>query len=118
MTYTHNLKIILLDNDCIIDDHSTLSEIKRILSKNNTHEFKFNGQYQYFSIKWDKQEISVVNQSLMGDLFSRPIYEHDEVIFNHTKETISNIDCKYEIKFYISRLMCNRIIDKNSFGLV
>jgi hypothetical protein len=54
MEYTHNLKIILLDNNIIIEDESILNEIKSILSKKNTHIIQCNGQLkilQYNGIK-------------------------------------------------------------------
>ena len=52
----------------------------------------------------------------MGDLFSNPIYEFDRIILQHTQETISKINCKYTVKFYISRIIYDKIIDKNSVG--
>ena len=114
MEYTHNLKIILLDNNNIIEDKVTLNEIKSILSKNNTHIIKWNGQLQNFTIKWDKKELNEINQILMGDLFSYPIYEFDSIILQHTQETISKINCKYIIKFYISRIICDKTVIRSS----
>ena len=55
------------------------------------------------SIKWEKKNLSKIDQSLMGDLFSKQIYELDRIILQHTQETISKIKCKYIIKFYISK---------------
>jgi len=52
----------------------------------------------------------------MGDLFSYPIYDFDRIILQHTQETISNINCKYIVKFHISRILCDKKIDKNSVG--
>jgi len=116
---THNLKIILLDNNNkIIEDNEVLNEIKSILSNNHTHVMQWNGQHQNFSIKWTKKELSEINQILMGDLFSNPIYDVDSIILNHTKKTISNIKCKYIIKFHISRIICNKITSKDSAGIV
>ena len=118
MEYTHNLKIILLSNNIIIEDISILNEIKNILSQNNTHKIEWNGQFQDFTIKWNKKELSEIDQTLMGDLFSYPMYEFDSIILHHTQETISKIKCKYIIKFYISRIIYNKIINKNSIGLI
>jgi hypothetical protein len=118
MEYTHNLKILLLDNKNIIEDKVILNEIKSIISKNNTHIIKWNGQLQNFTIKWDKKELNDINLILMGDLFSSPIYEFDSIILQHTQETISKINCKYIIKFYISRIINDKIINKDSIGLV
>ena len=119
MEYTHNLKILLVDNNnSIIEDKPILNEIKNILSKNNTHKIEWNGKPQNFIIKWDKKELNEINQILMGDLFSYPIYENDRIILHHTQETISKINCKYIIKFYISRIIYNKSIHKDSIGFV
>jgi hypothetical protein len=119
MEYTHNLKIILIDNNnSIIEDNIILNEIKNILSKNHTHKIEFNGKIQNFTIKWDKKDLTEINQTLMGDLFSYPIYELDHIILHHTHETISNINCKYIIKFHISRLIYDKKINKNTCGLI
>lgn len=118
MEYTHNLKIILLNNNIIIEDKIILNEIKNILSKNNTHIIQWNGQLKNFTIKWDKKELNEINQILMGDLFSCPIYEFDSIILQHTQETISKINCKYIIKFYISRIIYDKTINKESIGFI
>lgn len=41
----------------------------------------------------------------MCHLFSCLIYEFNSIILQHTQETISKINCKYIIKFYISRII-------------
>jgi hypothetical protein len=120
MEYTHNIKIILLDdkNSNIIEDEPILNEIKNILSRNHTHKMEWNGRFQNFTIKWDKIILSDVNKYLMGDLFSFPIYDSDSIVLRHTEETISKIECKYIVKFYISRIIGDKKIDINSIGLV
>jgi len=118
MEYTHNLKIILLDNNSIIEDNVILNEIKSVLSKNNTHKIEWNGELQNFTIKWDNIILSEINQALMGDLFSHPMYDLDTIILRHTQQTISKINCKYIVKFYISRLICDKKINENSIGFV
>jgi hypothetical protein len=119
MEFTHNLKIILLDsNNNIIEDKITLDEIKNVLTTNNTHLIEWNGILHTISIKWDKVILNEINQVFMGDLFSSPIYDFDKIILNHTRETISKIECKYKISFYISRILKNKIVDKNSIGLI
>jgi hypothetical protein len=120
MEYTHNLKIILLDNNnnSIIEDKVILNEIKKILSKNHTHKIEWNGRLLDITIKWDKIILNEINQILMGDLFSLPIYDFDSIILHHTQETISKIDCKYIVKFYISRIICNKIMNKDTIGFI
>jgi hypothetical protein len=117
LEYTHNLKIILVDeNNIIVEDSVLLNEIKSILTNNNTHTIVWNGQLLDFTIKWDKKELCEINQALMGDLFSNPIYDSDRIILDHTEKTIFKIDykCKYFVKFYISRIIYDKIIDKKS----
>lgn len=119
MEYTHNLKIILLDNNNnIIEDNDILKEIKNILSKNNTHKIEWNRQLLDITIKWDNIILSKINQLLMGDLFSHPIYEFDSIILYHTQETISKINCKYIIKFYIFRIIHDKVINKDTIGFI
>jgi hypothetical protein len=118
MEYSHNLKIILTENNNIIEDKDVLETIKSILSTKKTHQIEWNGRVVDITIKWDKKELNTINQSLMGDLFSCPIYEFDTIILRHTQETISKINCKYLIKFYLSRTICDKKINKDSAGFV
>ena len=118
MVYTHNLKIILTENNIIMEDKDVINEIKSILSKNHTHKIEWNGRLHDITIKWDKMELNKINQALMGDLFSYPIYDFDTIILHHTQETISKINCKYIVKFYISRIIHDKRINKDSAGVV
>jgi hypothetical protein len=54
----------------------------------------------------------------MGDLFSNPIYEEDSIFLDHTQKTIETLNCKYNVKFYLSRILYKRIINKESVGFV
>ena len=117
--YSHNLKILLFDNsNNITYDTKILSEIKNILSKNITHNIEWEGKLIDVTIKWDKKNLNEINQILMGDLFSCPIYEFDSIILHHTQETISKINCIYNIKFYISRIICDKKISKDCIGII
>jgi hypothetical protein len=119
MEYSHNLKILLVDsNNNIIEDIPTLNEIKSILTKNNTHVMEWNRKLENFTIQWDKKELSDIDQSFMGDLFANPIYDFDRIILNHTQKTISNINCKYVIRFYISKIICDKKICKDTIGII
>ena len=51
--YTHNLKIILIEKNIIIEDEPVLDEIKSILSKNHTHKIEWNGRLPDITIKWN-----------------------------------------------------------------
>lgn len=119
MEFTHNLKILLLDNNSnIINDDFFLEEIKNILTNNNTHLLNWNGKKNSFSIKWNKINLNQLDRHFMGDLFSHPIYEMDSIILNHTEKTISQINSKYIIRFHISRICCDKICSTNSSGYV
>lgn len=49
-----------------------------------------------------------------------PMYGVDSIILNCTTQIISNINNKtnYNIKFYISKLIVNKTICINSYGIV
>lgn len=122
MNYTHNLKILLLDNkDNIIDDEVFLNEIKNILCQNNTIMLDWNGKPKNITIKWEQKKLSKLNKLFMGDLFACPIYEFDSIILNHTNNIILqqiNSNKNYLIKFYISRIIIDKKIDQNSCGVI
>jgi len=119
MIYSHNLKVLLLDNSKnIIEDELVLNEIKDVLSKSNTISLLLNGKLENITINWERQRLSKMQDYFMGDLFANPIYEFDSIILNHTREVISKIECKYIIKFYISRIISDKIINKYSVGYV
>ena len=56
----------------------------------------------------------------MGDLYSNPPYNLDSIIVNHTNQIISSINNKsnYNIKFYISKLIGDKTICNDSYGVV
>jgi hypothetical protein len=117
--YTHNLKIILVDNSGnIILDDELLEEIKNTLCQSNTTKVKWNNKLIDVTIQWHRKELNNIEKQFMGDLFSNPIYNFDSIIVNHTKQIISNINNKsnYNIKFYISKLIGDKTICKDSYG--
>jgi len=119
MEYTHNLKLLLLDNnDNIIEDNVFLDQIKNILCQNSTNILKWNGQNENFIIKWNQVELSNINKHFMGDLFACPMYENDKIVLNHTQQTISKINSKYTIKFYISRIIYEKKNLKDTVGII
>jgi len=79
---------------------------------------KWNNTYVEVNIQWYKKDLNKLENYCMGDLFSTPIYENDSIIYHHTKEIITNIECKYNILFYISRLTRNKKINKDSAGII
>ncbi len=119
--YTHNLKIILVDsNGNIILDNDFLNEIKNTLCQLNTKEVQWNNKNVDATIEWNRKELNDIDKQFMGDLFSNPIYNFDSIIVNHTKQIISSINNKsnYNIKFYISKLIGDRTICSDSYGII
>jgi hypothetical protein len=119
--YTHNLKIILVDiNGKIVSDNEFLDEIKNQLCQLNTTTVQWHNKKVDITIKWYRKELNNIEQQFMGDLYSNPIYNYDSIIENHTKQIISNINNKsnYNIKFYISKLIGDRTICRESYGVI
>lgn len=119
MEYTHNLQVLLFDNnDNIIEDNDFLDEIKNILCQNITNVMEWNGKLESFTIKWNKKELNKIDKHFVGDLFSSPAYDSDRIILNHVQKIITNINCKYNIKFYLSRLICEKKINPDCVGII
>ena len=119
--YTHNLKIILVDiNGNIVSDNDFLDEIKNKLCQLNTTTVQWHNKNIDITIKWHRKELNNIEKQFMGDLYSNPIYNFDSIIVNHTKQIISNINNKsnYNIKFYISKLIGDRTICRDSYGVI
>jgi hypothetical protein len=119
--YTHNLKIILVDNNgSIILDNDFLNEIKNILCQLNTKKVEWNEQNIDITIQWHRKALNNIEKQFMGDLFSNSIYDFDSIIVNHTKQIILKINNKsnYNIKFYISKLIGDKTICQNSCGVI
>ena len=121
MEYTHNLKIILIDsNGNIVSDNDFLDQIKNTLCLLNTKNLKWNNKNTDITIKWDRKELNNIEKQFMGDLYSNPMYSVDSIIVNHTNQIISNINntSNYNIKFYISRVIGDKTICKDSYGVL
>jgi hypothetical protein len=120
-TYTHNLKIILINmNGNIVLGNEWVDEIKNALCRSNTKEVQWNGQNLDVIIKWHRKELNNIEKQFMGDLFTNSIYDSDSIIVNHTNQIIKSINKKYnyDIKFYISRVIGDKTICKESCGVV
>ena len=119
--YTHNLKIILIDtNGNIVSDNNFLNEIKNTLCQLNTQTIQWNSTPLDVKIKWHRKELNDIEKQFMGDLDSNPAYNVDSIIVNHTMNIISSINNKsnYNIKFYISKIIGDKIICRDSCGVV
>lgn len=118
--YSHNLKIILVDtNGNVISDNDYLDEIKNSLCKLNTKKVKWNSKNIDISIEWKRKVLDNIESHFVGDLYSNPAYDSDSIIVNHTTQMISNINnnSSYKIKFYISRIIGDKSICKDSYNL-
>lgn len=118
-TYTHNLKIIMVDSDGnIVLDNEILDEIKNALCQTNTKQIQWNGKKIDIILQWRRKELNKIQQQFMGDLFTNPMYDSDSVIVNHVSQVISIAKHNYDIKFYISRVIGDKTICKDSGGVV
>lgn len=119
--YSHNLKIILLDNSGnIILDNDFLNEIKNELCQVNTKDIEWNMKNIKITIQWKRKELDNIEKQFMGDLFLNSIYHYDSIIVNHTNKVISSINNKsnYSVKFYISRIIGDKQICSDSYGIL
>ena len=119
--YTHNLKIILVDSSGnIILDNDFLDKIKNTLCQINTTKMQWYNKNIDITIKWHRKELNNIEKQFMGDLYSIPMYSVDSIIVNHTNQIISNINntSNYNIKFYISRLIGDKTICRDSYGVL
>jgi hypothetical protein len=109
MNYTHNLKLIFVDDaENIIDDEKYMDEIKQIFDEPQSHIMEWNRKREVFTMEWKRQKLNKLQSHFMGDLFMNSIYETDSILYNHTRKTINGIKSKYKIHFYISKVIGNR----------
>jgi hypothetical protein len=81
--YTHNLKLLFIDESGnIIEDETYMDEIKTIFNESQTHMIN----REVYTIEWKRQSLNKIQSHFMGDLFASPIYESDSIIYNHTKK--------------------------------
>jgi hypothetical protein len=120
-SYTHNLKIILVDdNENIVVDNDFLDEIKNTLCQTNTTKIKWNNKNIDITIKWHRKKLNNIQKQFMGDLCSNSIYNFDSIILNHTNQIISKINntTNYQIKFHISKIIGDPTICRDSYGVI
>jgi hypothetical protein len=119
-TYTHNLKIILVDSDGNnVSGNDFLDEIKHALCQSNTKKTQWNGRNIDVRIQWHIKELNHIQKQFMGDLFTNSIYDSDSIIVNHTNQIITSINNEQDcvIKFHISRVIGDKTICKDSCGV-
>lgn len=118
-THSHNLKIILVDNNGnIVEDQIQLHLIKNMFCEPQTHIMELTGKRENITIVWNRKKLDKIQTCFMGDLFASPIYEIDSIILKHTQITIDSIISNYKIKFYISRLIVDRQSIPDFIGFV
>jgi hypothetical protein len=101
-------------------ENEFLEEIKNKLCELNTKKIEWNGEKIDVKIKCDRKELNNIEKQLMGDLYSNPAYNFDSIIVTHTTQIITSKNKKsnYNIKFYISKLIGDKTICKNSYGVL
>jgi hypothetical protein len=113
------MKIILLNKKLqLVEDLVFLQEVKNILNKNISHPIMWNGKLENFTIKWDTKALNEIQKQFIGDLFSFPIYEMDSIIVQHTEKIIATIKTDYVIQFYITRIIMDKQISKETCGVI
>jgi hypothetical protein len=109
----------MVDSDGnIVLDNEFLDEIKNMLCQTNTKKVQWNGQNIDIILQWRRKELNNIQKQFMGDLFTNPIYDFDSIIVNHVSQVISSAKHNYDIKFYISRVIGDKTICKDSGGTV
>jgi hypothetical protein len=113
--YTHNLKILLVDNyhHKIIEDTDLLEEIKSELQDKSITQFQeYNGETKSYDLCWKREPLNPMEHHFMGDLFLVSDYDNDKVYYDHTMMSLTQIETKikgqrhdnnWTILFHISR---------------
>jgi len=124
--YTHNLKIILIDNnENIVENDDLLKNIKEKLKETYTQSIYTQPSAipWNITIKWELHKLTKIQSYFMGDLFAHPVYDFDSIIYEHTEKTLKQIekelninDCK--IKFHISRMPYDKATLKTTYGFI
>ena len=121
--FTHNLKVIIFDkNDNIVENDELLKKIKEKLNENITHPINTPpSQIPWnIKIKWEFKELTKLQSYFMGDLFARPVYDFDSIIYEHTqlslKQIVKELNIpEYNVSFHISRMPYDKSIIKRSY---
>lgn len=99
--YTHNLKLSLinsLNQQPIENQEELLQEIKAALHNNTYVHFQtFNGYSFHHSVKWTQIRTPNPLPNQLGDLFSRPLYDFDSLLYEHTYKTLELIQQQLHI---------------------
>jgi hypothetical protein len=105
--YTHNLKIILVDDKGNIVENAYLDEIKNHLCQVNIATLKWNGNNITFPVLWHKKELNTLEKHFMGDLFTYSTCNHDSLLVKHVENTISKFPNKQNLykKIHVSKLL-------------
>ena len=117
MKFTHNMKVLLIDEeDNIVEDAELLYIIKEKLNQPNTQMIMIspiNHQWKV-TVNWEYKNISKLQSYFMGDLFACPSHSFDNLIYEHTEKTMKEIevelkteglcDINHKIRFHISKM--------------
>ena len=120
MNYTHNLKLLFIDDaGNIVEDEEYMDEIKKIFCEPQSHIIVWSRMREVYTILWSRKKLDKLQTHFMGDLFSCPIYEKDSIILIHTQKTINSIpNPKYKIHFHISRVIGDKQIIQDFIGFI
>ena len=119
-TYTHNLNILIIDENDITIENKTLTENiynefvnKTIIKKGKLHNHIDYNDYIEIKIHWERVPITNIQSKFMGDFFIKSAYS-DKVLYETTKKILSDIENRlkmnttntyWKIVFHISKLL-------------
>lgn len=102
----YNLNFRLLDNqNKLIENGTLISNVKKNLSMPHIHMLFFNNEIYPVKINWDNIELSSIEHCFMGDMVCSTIYCNDNIVYQHTLQTMEKIEKghnnQFKIKFQI-----------------
>lgn len=113
--YTHNLNILIVDeNDIVIEDNNLLESIYNELdNKVITKQGKMLNRTFEITIYWNRLSLTNIQSKFMGKLFIKSLHS-DKVLYEITERFLSEIENRLKINtknnnwkiiFHISKLL-------------
>jgi hypothetical protein len=113
--HTHNLNILIVDeNNITIDDKILLENIyNEFVNKNIIKKCKKSNTIYEIHLYWERLPLTVVQSKFMGELFIESLHS-DKVLYETTNKILSEIENKLKINttnknwkiiFHISALL-------------
>jgi len=115
LDYTHNLNILIVDeNDIVIEDNNLLESIYNELdNKVITKQGKMLNRTFEITIYWNRLSLTNIQSKFMGNLFIKSLHS-DKVLYETTERFLNEIEDQLKINttnknwkiiFHISKLL-------------